>query len=81
MTYKEKYESTKSWRKKIFVMGLYYRVQFARSLPSTISAVAQYFNVSTGLVSENLLLADPENYKAIRRCKSRKAALILIKGK
>lgn len=57
MTFIERYQECKAWHEKVLVMGLYHLAQRRRNSNDwTILDTAHYFNVSTGLVSENLRL-------------------------
>ena len=56
MTFKDRYNQCESWHEKVLVMGLYHLAQQNRYNEWTIRDTADYFDVSTGLVSENLRL-------------------------
>ena len=73
MTHLEKYQGCINWRDKVSIMYLYYMDSPKRS----VSQVALYFNVSTGLVSENLKLF--KNLDKVSECKSRAGALSKLK--
>lgn len=78
-TYREQYDSTTSWFKKAMIVNLYKRVLDVRKKPSSVRVLAAYFNTSVGNISESILIAS--NHKLVSRCKTRKDALELIKGK
>ena len=75
MTYKDKYMTTKSWRKKVFIMGMYARLMKYKGHDTSIRALAKYFDCAVGTVSENLVLAKPDNYKAHKGIKTRREAM------
>lgn len=57
MTFSDRYNQCKNWYEKVLVMGLYHTAQCKRNNDNwTVKDTAEYFDVSTGLVSENLKL-------------------------
>jgi hypothetical protein len=72
MTPKEDYQAATNWLQKVLVMNLYHQV-----MQCSVRATADYFNVSAGLVSENLNIA--RNHALIKHAGSRGFALKLIK--
>lgn len=76
MTFLEKYQSEKTWYNKVTVMELYHMTMCYRWKEWTLSKTAEYFEVSIGLVSENLRLAHTIHIDdAILKCESRQDAL------
>lgn len=78
MTFREKYLKSEIWHEKAIVMEIYHLAMCQRIKGWTIGNTAQYFNVSIGLVSENLKLAlaihldpvliqSPNRQKALKR--------------
>lgn len=80
MTFVERYYLEKTWHGKVLVMEIYHLAMSIRAPDWTLSKTAKEFNVSVGLVSENLRLAEliHENEK-ILKCKMRKDALRRLK--
>lgn len=56
MSFKDRYNQCKTWHEKVLVMGLYHLAQQNRCNGWTVKDTALYFDVSNGLVSENLKL-------------------------
>ena len=79
-TYKDKYKEAKTWRRKVIIMSLFHSVLRARKKNHSVRFLAKYFEVSVGLVSENLRITAASNYKRLIRCTTRKRALELLKG-
>lgn len=76
MTFVEKYGQCKSWSDKVIVMRLYHLTAIELNKGWTISQTASVFNVSVGLVSENLRLADLiDRNPSIQNIKTRQEAL------
>ena len=78
-TYLEKYTCEKSWYKRARIINLYKCILAVRKKPCSTRVLAKYFGVSNGMISESIKIA--ENYKLVNRCRTRKDALELIKGK
>ena len=57
-TFREKYEACKTWQEKVMVMEIFHMASKMKDCRWTLSMTAEIFNVSVGLVSENLRLAD-----------------------
>ena len=57
MTFLERYQQEDTWHGRAMIMEIYHLAMRARSARWTISKTANHFNVSIGLVSENLRLA------------------------
>ena len=76
MTFKEKYEQETTWQGKMTVMEIYHLAMSANNPRWTITLTARDFNVSIGLVSENLRLAYSSHINPkILECESRQEAL------
>ena len=58
MNFRDRYNSEEVWFSKVIVMEIYHLTMRARIKKWTITNTAKYFNVSIGLVSENLKLAE-----------------------
>ena len=82
MTFKERYEQSKTWYEKVLVMNIYHTAMVARVSSWTITMTAQEFECSIGLVSENLRLADAiHSNDSILKCESRQDALKRLNGR
>lgn len=57
MTFLERYQQETTWHGRAMVMEIYHLAMRARSAKWTIEKTASHFQVSIGLVSENLRLA------------------------
>lgn len=79
MTFIERYNQCNIWHEKVLVMGLYHLAQCNRNPWWTLIDTAEYFEVSIGLVSENIKLhkAIDNNIKLIQF--TREQALKAIK--
>jgi hypothetical protein len=84
MTFKQKYQTCKTWQERALVINLYFRTMDARmdgkprnERPS-VRSVARYFDISIGRVSEDLRLAD--KIDKVRGCKTRSDALLVLKS-
>ncbi len=81
MTFLEKYNQETTWYGKATVMEIYHLAQTIRHKGWTISKTAQAFEVSVGLVSENLRLAQAIHVnERILKCESRQEALKRLNG-
>jgi hypothetical protein len=80
MTFKARYDAETTWHGKVTVMEIYHLAMCQREQGWTITKTAEHFEVSIGLVSENLRLAQliHENGK-ILNCESRQEALRKLK--
>lgn len=58
MTFLDKYRKETTWHGRAMVMEIYHLAQCQRIPRWTITKTAEYFQVSVGLVSENLRLAN-----------------------
>lgn len=82
ITFLERYESEPTWHGRATIVELYHLAMTLRNRGDwTITKTAQYFQVSNGLVCENLKLANAihEN-ENILKCESRKEALKKLNG-
>lgn len=76
MTFLDKYRQETSWHGRALVMELYHLAQSTRQRRWTVTQTAQYFQVSVGLASENLRLAQAIHVDAnIVQLKHRQEAL------
>lgn len=76
MTFTERYQQEDTWYGKVLVMGIYHTVMCQKNKAWTLHDTAEEFNVSIGLVSENLKLARALDMKTeLINCKSRVEAL------
>ena len=57
MTFYDRYASEDTWHGRAMIMEIYHLAQSRRNKTWTIRNTADYFEVSMGLVSENLRLA------------------------
>ena len=81
MTYREKFHRSSLWHEKVTVIELYHLKMLSQG-KWNISDTANYFDVSLGLISENLKLAQAiHNDHTILNCKSRQEALRHLNGK
>lgn len=80
MTLIEKYKTEDRWYAKVILMEVYHLVNLRSNSNWTVSDTAHDFNVSIGLASENLRIAEAmhKNDKLIN-CKTRQLALDKIK--
>lgn len=80
MTFKDKYSQCETWQDRVIVMELFHLAACHQSRDWTLTDTAAHFEVSIGLVSENLKLAKEfhENAKLIK-CESRQEALRKIR--
>lgn len=82
MTFIERYQQEKTWHGKATVMSLYHMAMCHREKDWTIKLTAEHFNVSIGLVSENLRLANAIHANSkILKCESRQEALKKLNGR
>ncbi len=76
MTFPERYQSESTWHGKAMIMEIYHLAMSAGNNNWTISKTAQVFEVSIGLVSENLKLAHANHIdEKILKCETRQDAL------
>jgi len=82
ITFLERYESEPTWHGRATIIELYHLAMTARNKGNwTISKTAEYFQVSNGLVCENLKLAYAIHLNEnILKCESRKEALKKLNG-
>ena len=72
MDYYKEYKEAKEWHRKVCIMHLFHTAQCMHDTNWTLNATAKFFDVSIGLVSENIRLAKqlderPELMKASNR--------------
>lgn len=82
-TFKEKYnEAGLSWQSKAVVISLYHSAMCIKFPTWTMDDTALHFNISKGLVSENIRLAKAIDSKELGnrmiKCKTRESALKMI---
>lgn len=76
MTFLERYRIEKTWHGKVLVMEIYHLAMNTREPGWTIGKTATDFEVSIGLVSENLRLANEiHRNDSILKCETRQDAL------
>ncbi len=80
ITFKQQYISCVTWQDKCVVVALYHKLMCVKYPNWTIRHTAEYFDISNGLVSENVRLADAVNdgNDIIQHCKTREEGLKLI---
>jgi len=71
------YVQAKTWQRKVILIAMYHSYHKIDKPLWKLSDTSKYFNVSIGLVSENLNLF--KNYDKVKNCLTRKDALELIK--
>lgn len=81
MTFVERYNQAKFWHEKVLIMNLFHLAMCQRKdVIWNIAKTAQVFNVSVGLVSENLKLASAiDKDKSIMTIDTRTNALKRVK--
>lgn len=78
MTFVERYYAETTWQGKVIIMEIYHLTMITKETKWTLSNTAEQFGVSTGLVSENLNLANAFHNTAsdkLFKCESRDEAL------
>jgi hypothetical protein len=83
MTFPERYKQEETWHGKVMIMEIYHLAMTYRyGKDWTISHTSLEFNVSVGLVSENLKLAKAlHEDETIIKCESRQDALKKLNGR
>ena len=80
MNFKDRYSIEDTWHGKVMIMEIYHFAMRHREKEWKLIQTADYFDVSIGLVSENLQLALAiHTNEAILKCETRYAALHKIK--
>lgn len=81
MTFLERYQAERRWHGKVMIMEIYHLAMSHRCKDWTMAQTAEHFDVSIGLVSENLRLAHAihKNDKLLK-CESRTEALRKLNG-
>lgn len=76
MTFKERYQQEVTWHGRAMIMEIYHLAMLQRERGWNITKTAQHFEVSIGLVSENLRLANAMHVdEKIIKCETRQEAL------
>ena len=79
ITFFEKYHQTDSWYEKVIILEIYHCVRLSKNPQWTMGETAKDFNVSIGLVSENLRIAEAMHKdKDLINVGSRQKALIKL---
>jgi len=79
-TFQHKYNSCHTWHEKSLVLEIYHLAMSSRFNSWTLSDTAQEFDISIGLVSENLRLAQAiHSNPSIIQIETRQKALELIR--
>jgi hypothetical protein len=82
MTFLERYSLETTWHGKAMIMEIYHLAMLSRFKNWTISRTAEHFEVSIGLVSENLRLAHAlHTNDNLLKCESRQDALRKLNGR
>jgi hypothetical protein len=82
MTFKERYQREATWHGRAMIMEIYHLAMSTRETRWTITKTAEHFQVSIGLVSENLRLAHAmHDDDRIIKCESRQDALKKLNGR
>ena len=79
MTYKEKYQTSKSWQQKVQIVNLYYQFKSGHGRKWSMRNTATYFGISLGLVSEYVKLG--LNMEKVKHFESRNKAMFHLTGK
>jgi len=80
MTFIERYKKEETWYGKAIIMGIYHTVMCQKNKDWALIDTANDFQVSIGLVSENIRLALAlDKDKNLINCKTRQIALEKIK--
>lgn len=81
MTFKERYNKEDTWHGRAMIMEIYHLAMCHNEKSWTISKTAENFNVSIGLVSENLRLAHAiHNNPGLIKSPNRQEALKRLNG-
>ena len=76
MNFLERYQAELTWHGRVTIMELYHLTMTQHEKRWNLSKTAAHFNVSIGLVSENLRLAKAiHNNERILKCETRQEAL------
>lgn len=79
MTWKEKFDKTKSWRRRAIIISLYYQMWIVRGKKKSIRTCAEYFGMSIGYISESIKIGNPDTYSSLSHCKTREEALNILR--
>lgn len=81
MTFVEKYHNEDRWYNKVLIMAMYHNVAIMRYPEWTLQKTATVFDVSIGLVSENIKLAEYlDKGSSIINCRTRTEALDKVRS-
>lgn len=81
ITFKDKYNELSTWQEKAVLISLYHTAMCVKYKDWTLADTSQHFEVSIGLVSENIRLAreiDNGMNNKLMKCASREKALKLL---
>lgn len=79
MTFVERYQVAETWVDKVLIISIYHTAMTRGSSEWTIRKTASVFEVSVGLVSENIRLANAiDSGLPITECNTRQEALTKI---
>jgi hypothetical protein len=84
MTFLERYNLEETWWRKVLIMEIFHLTMSRQDNSWTLGKTAENFNVSIGLVSENLRIAQASHglLSTILNCDTRESALkMLPKGR
>jgi hypothetical protein len=82
VTFQEKYRQCSRWQDKVTIMNLYHGLALSHYSTWTIRQTASVFDVSIGLVSENLRLASAlDAGSTVINCTTRQEALTKLERK
>ena len=80
MTYKEFYNKTKNWDKRVLIIFLYHNKMILKHGKKwTIRLTARKLGLSIGAVSEGIRLAKAIKDDKLNDCKTREEALIKVR--
>lgn len=79
MTYREKYNQTTDWRRRIIIISLFHQIQLNTHSKWQLWRTAKYFNVSIGHVSEEVFIG--KHLASVKSIGTRKDAFIELKKK
>jgi len=77
MTPQDLFKQKKEWQDKVALVSYLHHKMILKDKSWTVKDTAHYFEISIGLVSENLKLA--EYLDKVKVCKTRKQALTLLR--
>ena len=77
MTFKDKYDASRNWKDRVKIIDLYHKIKIVKNKSWSIRLTAGYFDLSIGLICENLAIA--QRFDLVEDCATRKDALLIIK--